>query len=142
MGANRRDVTCSRSTRQNVRQSIGHKIKKQGRRRISLSQAPTVRKEITGLAIDSHCRVATSDKLHQAVNHRTIEALGQQNLSKKTPAGRVLNWEKCHFVVEERIVLGHIISVEVLKLIKIKLKLYKDYLILGMLKELEVSCFL
>ena len=32
----------------------------------------------------------------------------------------VLNWEKCHFMVNERIVLGHKISEEVLKLIKLK----------------------
>ena len=33
----------------------------------------------------------------------------------------VLNWEKCHFMVNEGIVLGHKISREVLKLIKLKL---------------------
>ena len=33
----------------------------------------------------------------------------------------VLNWEKCHFMVNEGIVLGHKISKEVLKSIKLKL---------------------
>ena len=32
----------------------------------------------------------------------------------------VLNWEKCHFMVNECIVLGHKILKEVLKLIKLK----------------------
>ena len=37
----------------------------------------------------------------------------------------VLNWEKCHFMVNEGIVLGHKISERVLKLIKPKLMLLK-----------------
>ena len=37
----------------------------------------------------------------------------------------VLNWEKCHFMVNEGIVLGHKCPREVLKLIKPKLMLLK-----------------
>ena len=37
----------------------------------------------------------------------------------------VLNWEKCHFMVNEGIVLGHKISKRGMKLIKLKLMLLK-----------------
>ncbi|KAK1604717.1 hypothetical protein QYE76_028390 [Lolium multiflorum] len=46
----------------------------------------------------------------------------------------VLNWEKCHFMVNEGIVLGHKISREVLKLIELKLKPLRRCPIQGMLK--------
>ncbi|KAK1614562.1 hypothetical protein QYE76_020079 [Lolium multiflorum] len=47
----------------------------------------------------------------------------------------VLNWEKCHFMVNEGIVLGHKISREVLKLIELKLKQLRRCPIQGMLKK-------
>ncbi|KAK1606109.1 hypothetical protein QYE76_029782 [Lolium multiflorum] len=47
----------------------------------------------------------------------------------------VLNWEKCHFMVNEGIVLGHKISREVLKLIELKLKQLRRCPIRGMLKK-------
>ncbi|KAK1663715.1 hypothetical protein QYE76_051874, partial [Lolium multiflorum] len=50
----------------------------------------------------------------------------------------VLNWEKCHFMVNEGIVLGHKISREVLKLIELKLKQLRRCPILGMLKVFVV----
>ncbi|KAK1685727.1 hypothetical protein QYE76_046575, partial [Lolium multiflorum] len=49
----------------------------------------------------------------------------------------VLNWEKCHFMVNEGIVLGHKISREVLKLIELKLKPLRRCPIQGMLKILK-----
>ena len=39
----------------------------------------------------------------------------------------VLNWEMCHFMVNEGIVLGHNFFKEVLKLIKLKLMLLKRF---------------
>ncbi|KAK1698951.1 hypothetical protein QYE76_015648 [Lolium multiflorum] len=47
----------------------------------------------------------------------------------------VLNWEKCHFMVNEGIVLGHKISREVLKLIELKLRQLRRCPIRGMLKK-------
>ncbi|KAK1649427.1 hypothetical protein QYE76_067232 [Lolium multiflorum] len=47
----------------------------------------------------------------------------------------VLNWEKCHFMVNEGIVLGHKFPREVLKLIELKLKPLRRCPILGMLKK-------
>ena len=35
----------------------------------------------------------------------------------------VLNWEKCHFMVNEGIVLGHVISNKGIKVVKAKVKL-------------------
>ena len=46
----------------------------------------------------------------------------------------VLNWEKCHFMVNEGIVLGHKVLKEVLKLIKLKLILLKRCHVLKTLK--------
>ena len=46
----------------------------------------------------------------------------------------VLNWQKCHFMVNEGIVLGHKFLKEVLKLIKLKLMLLKRCRVLRTLK--------
>ena len=46
----------------------------------------------------------------------------------------VLYWDKCHFMVNEGIVLGHKFLKEVLKLIKLKLMLLKRCRVLKTLK--------
>ena len=51
----------------------------------------------------------------EAVLHRCIEK------------DLVLNWEKCHFMVHQGIVLGHIISEKGLKLIKQRWSLLSNY---------------
>ena len=48
-----------------------------------------------------------------------------QVLQRCEDTSLVLNWEKCHFIVNEGIVLGHKFLKEVLKLIKLKLMLLK-----------------
>ena len=39
----------------------------------------------------------------------------------------VLNWEKCHFMVNKGIVLGHVISNKGIELIKPRLSLFLSY---------------
>ena len=57
-----------------------------------------------------------------------------QVLQRCEETNLVLNWEKCHFMVNEGIVLGHKISEKVLKLIKLKLMLLKRCHVLRTLK--------
>ena len=53
----------------------------------------------------------------ETVLHRCIE----KNL--------VLNWEKCHFMVNQGIVLGHIISNKVIEVDKAKIELFSNCLL-------------
>ena len=47
-------------------------------------------------------------------------------LKRCTEANLVLNWEKCHFMVKEGIVLGHIVSERGIKVNKVKIELIES----------------
>ncbi|KAL6310743.1 hypothetical protein AAG906_028226 [Vitis piasezkii] len=64
-----------------------------------------------------------------------IEAVLQRCIKKDL----VLNWEKCHFMVQQGIVLGHIISKNGIEVDKAKVELIVHCHLPQMLKELEIS---
>jgi hypothetical protein len=49
----------------------------------------------------------------------------------------VLNWEKCHFMVKQGIVLGHVISHQVIKVNKVKVDLISNLLPPRIVKEIR-----
>ncbi|KAK1669872.1 hypothetical protein QYE76_058031 [Lolium multiflorum] len=73
---------------------------------------------------------ATFQRCMSAIFHGFCESI----VERCEETNLVLNWEKCHFMVNEGIVLGHKISREVLKLIELKLKQLRRCPIRGMLK--------
>ncbi|KAK1615325.1 hypothetical protein QYE76_020842 [Lolium multiflorum] len=74
---------------------------------------------------------ATFQRCMSAIFHGFCESI----VERCEETNLVLNWEKCHFMVNEGIVLGHKISREVLKLIELKLKQLRRCPIRGMLKK-------
>ncbi|KAK1683180.1 hypothetical protein QYE76_044028 [Lolium multiflorum] len=73
---------------------------------------------------------ATFQRCMSAIFHGFCESI----VERCEETNLVLNWEKCHFMVNEGIVLGHKISREVLKLIELKLKQLRRCPIRGTLK--------
>ena len=49
----------------------------------------------------------------------------------------VLNWEKCHFMIREGIVLGHKISPNGIEIDKAKVEIFKNYLPLNSIKAIR-----
>ena len=49
-----------------------------------------------------------------------------------------LNWEKCHFMVKRRIVLGHVISSDGIKVDKVKIDLIANLPVLTYVKDVRL----
>jgi isocitrate dehydrogenase kinase/phosphatase len=54
----------------------------------------------------------------------------------------VLNWEKCHFMVKQGIVLGHVISVRGIEVVKAKVETVEQLGARKVLEELSRSCWI
>ena len=63
----------------------------------------------------------------------------KQVLTRCEETNLVLNWEKCHFMVEEGIVLGHKISAQGIEVDKAKVETIEKLQFQRMSKEFEVS---
>lgn len=90
VGTNRGDMTSLRNSREDVRKSVRNNVKKNGRGRVALPQAPRIFKEITNIPININSSVAPHDQLHDTVNHPTVKPFCKKHLSQETPADRII----------------------------------------------------
>lgn len=67
-----------------------------------------------------------------------LEHLGKV-LQKCVETNFTLDWEKCHFMVKEDIVLALKISGDEHKLIRLRMNLFRNFLLLFLLKVFESS---